>query len=195
MRDLASVLILFAAVGAAGCRSAPVLSENPVTVTRPNFEDVWISTVRVLEKYFEIAYENRYDGSIETLPLASATLLEPWRHDAVGFDERLEATLQTIRRRCFVLVQPAPAGGFNITVEVYKELEHVNTPVFSRHQGGNLIIGVEPIREAVVASAIKPSLGWISLGRDQKLESTILDEIRALVDGPFESGPAPLPAQ
>jgi hypothetical protein len=94
----------------------------------------------------------------------------------------LESTLQTIRRRAFVLVQPAPQGGFSITVEVYKELEHLSQPIFSTFAGGTFISSLEPVKEQVVTSDAAAPAGWISVGRDAMLEAKIIDDLRCEVD-------------
>lgn len=179
------LLLLFLA---AGCRSTPPKIDNPVTVANANYDAVWEKTVQVVDKYFDIAYESRYDGRLETLPQSAAMLFEPWRPDSADCYERLEASLQTIRRRAFVLVQPAPSGGFNVTVEVYKELEDLDRPVFTTFAGGTFIPAIQAVREGLVVSAIKPTDGWISLGRDVKLEGIIASEIQGTVDagGPSE---------
>lgn len=174
-------MILLAIAAAGGCRGIPV-QDNPAVVSAPNYDAVWENTVRVIENYFDIAYESRYDGRIETKPLASANLFEFWRPDAVDLKERFEATLQTIRRRGFILIQPAAAGGFNITVEVYKELEDLKQPAFATFGGGTFIQSIQPINESIVTSSIRATDGWISLGRDQKLEAKILYELHERLD-------------
>lgn len=168
--------------------STPVRVENPTTLASPNFDLVWDAVVSVVEKHFDIATENRYDGTIETQPQAAATLLEPWRSDSVGFRQRVEASLQTIRRRCFVLVQPAPGNGFTVTVEVYKELENLSQPAFAQFPGGSFISSIQPARESVVTSAVKTADGWISLGRDARIEERILRDIQRLVDNCSPTG-------
>ena len=177
-------LMMVTAVGLAGCASLrlPPDMENPASITLSNYETVWESTVRVLDNYFEIAYENRYDGRIETSPITGATILEPWRADSVGLRQRLEASLQTIRRRAFVLIHPAPGGGFQVVVEVYKEIEDLPRPAGSRMVGGAFFQSIQPIRQEVVNSSVTPSAGWISLGRDKALESRIIGDIHAELD-------------
>lgn len=174
-RALLLVLLL------AGCRGMPAIEENPLAVAHPQYDFIWDQTIFVIEKYFDVAYENRYDGRIETLPESSPTLLEPWLPDSSLYD-RFEATLQTIRRRCFVLIQPSPTGGFNVTVEVYRELENLPRPVFSIYSSDSFINSIEPITESLVTSPIKPAAGWISLGRDLKLEAKILGELHEAID-------------
>jgi hypothetical protein len=179
---LAAAPLALLAAGCAALRPGSQV-DNPSTVTSQNYEQVWTEIVGVVEKHFDIANESRYDGRIVTRPQAAATLFEPWRPDSIGLRQRLQATLQTIRRQGFILVQPAPEGGFTITVEVYKELEHLPSPVFTNYSGGSLIQSIQPIQESVVTSPIPPSQGWISLGRDALLEARILNEIRTRLDG------------
>lgn len=170
-------------VGLCGCRSMPAFLENPTTVASNEYEQVWNGIIEVIERYFDVAYENRYDGRIETFPKTGPTLLEPWLLDAVGFRERLEGTFQTVRRQAWVLVQPTPTGGFTITVEVYKELEYLERPAFSTLGSGTFLPSIQPVHEPLVTSPIEATHGWISLGRDQLLEARILEELRFAVDG------------
>lgn len=181
-------VLLLTIVGCASFSRPAGPISNPATIDNASYDLVWTIAVDVIEKYFDVAYENRYDGRIETRPVTGATLFEPWRHDTVDCQERLESTLQTIRRRGFFLIQPGPTGGFAITVEVYKELEDVAFPPGTFMTSGALIQSIEPTQEAVVTSPIRPPTGWISLGRDLKLEARIIDEIQRKVASC--SGPA-----
>ena len=129
-------------LGQAGCSSdghfhAPHVSrifsprpvaENPLVVPSSDFDTVWNKTVAVVDKYFDIASENRLSRTIVTQPKIGATLLEPWSGDSVGFTERLESSLQTIRRFAIIKVDPAPTGGYLVKVEVRKELEDLVKP-------------------------------------------------------------------
>ncbi|HVJ83076.1 MAG TPA: hypothetical protein VNC50_18550 [Planctomycetia bacterium] len=167
---------------AGGCHGRPILAENPTLVPDPKpggYEQVWNTTVEVVDRYFDIASEDRYSGKIETLPETGSSLLEPWRPDSVDFYERLESSLQTIRRRGFVRVQPAPAGGYLVNVEVYKELEDLHQPIFTNFGGGTLVTSIMPLREQVFDQDVPAGAGWISLGRDLKLEGEILAELRS----------------
>lgn len=175
------VLLLTIVASPPGCSTLPTSVQNPAVVGHDSYDFVWETTVEVVERYFDIAYENRWSGWIETKPLSAATLLELWRHDSVDCEERLEASLQTIRRRAFVHLQPGATGGFVVTVEVYKELEDLPQPIATRFGGGSFISSIEPTREVIVSS-IAPSRGWISLGRDLKLEAQLVDEIQRCTD-------------
>ena len=96
----------------------------------------------VISQYFRIEHEEPVrllfntltEGRIDTFPQPGATLLEPWYHDSADSYERLESTLQSIRRYAVVKVIPAQNGGFWIDVAVYKELENM-APTGTRYGG------------------------------------------------------------
>ena len=96
-------------------------------------EFLWNQVVDTVEDYFRIKSEQRaardalqwVEGRLETYPEIGATLLEPWRKDTAYGYQRLQSTLQTMRRTCFVRVIPVEQG-FSVGVEVLKELEDVN---------------------------------------------------------------------
>ena len=96
------------------------VAANPLVVPSTDFEDVWNKTVAVVDKYFDIASENRLSRTIETQPQMGATVLEPWALDSATMEDRVEASLQTIRRLAIIHVDPAPTGGFLVKVEVCK---------------------------------------------------------------------------
>ena len=111
---------------------------NPITVGVNDSEFLWNQIVDTVEDYFRIKSEQRasrdatqwLEGRMETYPEIGATLLEPWRKDtAFGF-QRIQSTLQTIRRTCFVRAIPIEQG-FSVGVEVIKELEDVDRSQYS----------------------------------------------------------------
>src|SRR4029079_6988063 len=107
-----------------------------------------------------------------------ATLLEPWSGDSVGFTERLESSLPTIRRVAMIKVDPAPTGGFLVKVEVHKGLEDLVKP--DRQAAGRAVFNndfpVNRIREII--GPVPVPAGWIPRGRDPNLEQAILAGIR-----------------
>lgn len=164
-----------------GSASAPleIVSPNPMPVPSVDFETIWNQTVSAVSTYFPIASENRMARKIVTQPQMGATLFEPWRYDSVGFRERLESTLQTIRRFAIITVIDAPTGGFAVRVEVYKELEDLAKP--DRQMGGLAVFKndfpVNRVREVI--GPIPVPLQWIPRGRDPKLEQAILAQLRS----------------
>ena len=154
------------------------VAANPLPVPSAEFEHLWNKTVAVVDKYFDIESENRLARTIKTQPQMGATLLEPWAFDSVKFEDRIEASLQTIRRVAIVRIDPAPAGGFLVKVEVYKFLEDMIKP--DRQAAGRAVFTNDfPVnRTREIVGPVPAPLGWIRRGRDLDLEQAILAGVR-----------------
>jgi hypothetical protein len=181
IRKIAAGVLVSIALGSAGCASIYTMGKvtpNPLIAPNAEFETIWKQAVIVLDEYFEIADEDRQAGTITTDPVVAATLLEPWRSDSVGLDQRAEATLQSIRRFAKVAIRPAPTGGWAIEVAVYKELEDLVKP--DRQAGGRAVFTNEfPVNRArEIVGPVPLPAQWIPRGRDPKLEQVILARIR-----------------
>ena len=174
---LASALSGCASIGMSG---PPVT--NPVFVRANNSEEAWERTVDVVHDYlFEIERENKLGGIIETRYKTGASILEPWHPDSVGAINRLQSTLQSIRRKAFVHFTPAP-GGFLVGVEAIKELEDV--PRAAGFVGGATFLDNSPLQRDLnpVVGQATPS-GWINQGRDAALEEAMLRSINRRFSG------------
>ncbi|WP_422928387.1 hypothetical protein [Singulisphaera sp. PoT] len=177
-------ILVPAILGHGGCATiepwmAPrQMVENPLIVPTADFETVWKATIASLNEYFEISKENRLSRTIVTQPKIGATVIEPWSGDSVGFHERLESTLQTIRRFAQATVEPAPSGGFAIKIVVYKELEDMPKP--DRQAAGRAVFNNDfPInRSREIVGPVPIPNGWIRLNRDTKLEQEIIYKLR-----------------
>lgn len=181
MRRSQIFLMLCGLLVCGGCQSlrqaAPGPAVQPLFVASGNQNAVWERTVDVLHEYpFAIRREDRLDGVIETEYKIGSGLLEPWHQDSVGHYQRLESTLQSIRRRVVVNVTPAE-GGFYINVEAYKELEDV-VGLAANSAGGATFQESTPLQRDLdlVVGQTTPS-GWISQGRDFALEQDILQRL------------------
>ncbi len=155
------------------------VAENPLVVSATDFDGVWNKTVAVVNKYFDIASENRLSRTIVTQPRIGATLLEPWSPDSVSFADRFESTLQTMRRFAIIKIEPAASGGgYLVKVEVRKELEDLVKP--DRMAAGRAVFNNDyPVnRTREIIGPIPSPLGWIPRGRDPNLEQAILAGIR-----------------
>lgn len=175
---------------------AAVLYENPLLVPTGDYERVWETVADVVDDEFRIERESPVrrmgdvltEGRLDTFPLVGSTLLEPWRYDAATPYEKLEGTLQSIRRRAVVRVIPAQAGQW-VEVVVFKELEDTR-PIGAAAGSGtfrydNTFTRIEnPILEQ------PPTGGWIPLGRDTALEQQMLGQIQSRIAG---TGPQPVP--
>jgi hypothetical protein len=177
-----------AALGLGGCASVSrVISprpvcDNPLIVPSNDFEAIWRETTGVLDEYFDIRTENRLARTIVTDPVTGATLLEPWRGDSVGFHDRLESTMQTVRRFARVQIDPVPGRGYAVKVEVLKELEDLARP--DRQSFGRAVFNNDfPVnRTREIVGPMPVPVQWIPRGRDTQHEQTILNRIR---DGLF----------
>jgi hypothetical protein len=157
-----------------------VCVENPVFVPLgpPAYGAVFEKVLDIVDDYFEIGYANRYDGRIETFPKISPGLEQPWKPGSPGFYQRLEATTQSIRRRCNVLIQPAEDGGFFVEVVVFKELEDVPRPVRATSGAASFRSDNTVERQFEVIDPTILETAWVPKGRDTCLEQIILQRIK-----------------
>ena len=104
-------------------------------------------------------------------------MLEPWHLDAATLPDRVEGSLQSIRRRASFTVTPAD-GGYFVGVEVLKEIENpqrmiINSPGYATfHESQPLQRDLD-----VVIGPATPE-GWILLGRDVALEQSLLGALQ-----------------
>jgi hypothetical protein len=188
--------------------AGPTNAPNTVTIPPIDAEVIWNRLVDVVDDYFKVSREQRVvfaagvptEGLIETFPQTGATLLEPWRGDSVGFQERLECTLQSIRRRGVIRMQPDPSG-WRIEAVVTKELENLPRPMRATSGGASFrnddslyrygtplpTLGQQVGDQPRPVASPSRSAGWIPLGRDPLLEKRILDKLLARL------GVAPVP--
>lgn len=168
---------------------------------------VWRQTVDTVDDFFRIAKEQPVrsgdplliDGRLETAYKIGGGIFEPWRTETTGGYQKLESTLQSIRRRAIVTVRPAiastssPTGlqtrGYIVEVVVTKDLEDVDrpqgttaAPTVTRHDG-TLIRTDDRYDDSPI------TLGWIPLGRDTELEQRILAQITERLQNPDADGP------
>ncbi len=192
MHRLAAVVLLIVIV-LCGCLSeprppyqpVPVAYENPVSIPIANPDLVWDGVRDIVAQNFRIEHEDPLrpigngilNGRIDTFPMPGATLLEPWYHDSANEYERLESTLQLIRRYAVVKVIPAQNGGFWIDVAVYKELENVKQPEFSN--AGEATFRTDASLDSRLKSNPPASLNqnWIPQGRDTAAEQRMIGQI------------------
>lgn len=175
--------IAFVLVLVGGCvtplstQQAAYLS-NPLILPAGSDEVAWEKTVEVLHEYqFLIARENKLDGVIETKYKVGAGMLEPWHRDAVGIEERLEGSLQSVRRRAFVSLSRSP-NGYVVSVEVFKELEDLDG-LAANSAGGATFQESSPLERdlnQVIGQSARSN--WLPQGRDARLEQALLSSLQ-----------------
>ena len=149
-RILHSAAVLLS-VCLAGCLSLP--TANPRTAAPPAVQipasqrdQMWERAIAVLhEMHFLVARESKLEGVIETEFRAGSSLLEPWNKDSVGYANRLESTLQSIRRRVTISFQETSPDYIMILVSVDKQIEDV-PGLAANHEGGATFSESQPLQ-------------------------------------------------
>lgn len=175
--------LLCLAVSICGCLSPPLASPTAaspgIRLNESQRDAWWERSVRVLNSnHFQIARESKLEGVIETTWRGGSGMLEPWHGDSVGISNRLESTLQSIRRRVFVLLQSSAENTLVLSVRVDKEIEDV-PGLAANYEGGATFSESQPLNRDLsqVVGQTGPSR-WLPVGRDPLLEQKILAEIR-----------------
>lgn len=194
-RSLRLAWIGVLAVLPCGCATGPLLDnpnfvqpraegciENPMYIplgpTAAAYNIVFDKVLDVIDDYFEISYSDRYSGEIQTHPKIAPGLGEPWKAGSPDAYQRLEATLQTIRHRCFVLIQPAEDGGFFVQVQVFKELEDLPRPSRSTAGAATFHDAISVERQFEVIDPTVFENNWFFVGYNTPLEQAILCKIK-----------------
>ena len=153
---------------------------GPLYVATTNEELVWERAVDVLHDFnFQIERENRLGKVIKTEPKVGASLFEPWHKDAVGFNSRLEGTLQSVRRTVQISMQLDDQGtGYVVSVAAYKEREDL-PGIAANSPGAATFEESQPLSRDLnpVVGQTAPS-NWIPAGRDPLLEQAILAKLQ-----------------
>ncbi len=127
------------------------------------------------EMHFAIEKLDSETGYIRTYPLAGAQTFEFWRKDNVGSFNRSEADLHSIRRTVELTVNQQ-AGQTCINCKVTTQQLSLPQSKTNTDQGT-----LTEIRRSTQKLNLTPeqktNLSWIDLGRDNQLETEILNRI------------------
>ena len=192
MRRIAWIAVLACLAPAWGCASPMFVIQqaNPAFVPVANREFFWNTLVDVIDDSYTIDKEERVrlvfdpqtgqntltDGQIVTHFEISAGWLEPWRTDTASFYDKLESTLQSMRRRAVVHVAAAE-GGYMVEVNVFKDLEDVQTPMFAPASAGTLRYDTSQRHTENTITQQPVVTGWIPQGRDPAAEQYIINQL------------------
>ncbi len=161
---------------------APGPVENPVYVplgaTADAYRKVFEKVIDVVDDYYDIAETNPYAGLIRTHPRVAPGLEQFFKPGSPDFDQRLLATLQSIRHYAVVKIDAARDGGFWVDVKVFKELESVDRPVRATAGAAAFRSDLTVERQYDVIEPVAVTGGWIPIGEDAKLEQVILARIK-----------------
>ena len=170
-----AIIILIALLPLSGCAMMPPQPiSNPVFIPANDQNELWERTVDMLHAYqFPVDRENRLDGLIETDYKVGAGLLEPWHRDAITFGDRVQGSLQPIRRKAHISLIPAQ-GGYLVDLEVLKEREDKGRAVVRAARSATFMNSRPMQRDLDVVVGPSSPRGWTLLGRDQNLEQSML---------------------
>ena len=157
---------------------------NPLFVACADHQRIWETVVDVIDDEFRIQHEEPVraygdtitEGRLETYYELGSTILEPWRHDSASPYEKLESTLQTIRRRVLARVTPAQ-GGYWIEILAQKELEDLPRPINSTAGAATFRYDSSLTRVVNPEAPVKDASQWVPRGRDTDLEQRFLDHV------------------
>ncbi len=199
-RLVGAVVLIAAITLPGGCRSLAyrLTSDvpqqyvpNPLELPPVADDFLWLQVVDTLDDYFRIARQQPVvnsqglvlEGKLETSYKVAGSILQPWQKDNTTGFERLQSTLQTIRRRAIVTVRPV-SSGYSVEVIVQKDLEdtdrtqHATESVIGAEKGEQRSLRADTFGES------PQTIGWIPLGRDTSLEQAILKDIFGRVTQP-----------
>ena len=170
-------------VACAGCLSSPpkagMVGGSTLQVADGQRDALWERAVVVLNRnHFQVARESKLEGIIETEYRGGANILEPWHPDSVGFLNRMESTLQSIRRRVTINMQSSGGGTMLVNVRVDKEIEDL-PGLAANYEGGATFPEYQPLNRDLnqVVGQSGPSR-WLPVGRDPLLERKLANEIQ-----------------
>jgi hypothetical protein len=157
---------------------------NPIWIPVADSQCAWELVVGVVGSYFRIEEEKPIrqvgnvvmEGRITIAPEVSPTVFEPWRHDTVDPEQRIENTLQTMRRRGVVRVIPAQ-GGHWVDVTIFKDLEDLAQPEQATAGASTFRYDSTLTRVSNPIGGEPSAQGWIFQGRDASMEQYIISNL------------------
>jgi hypothetical protein len=164
---------------------------NPLELPAAEDDFVWSQVIDAIDDYFRVSREQPVqnsngivlDGRVETSYRIGDSLLEPWRKDSTSGFERIQSTLQSIRRRAIVTVRPGGAG-YYLEVIVQKDLEDTDRSQYATESTTAVRHDGTIVRRENGFDDSPQTLGWIPLGRDTSLEQKILQDIHGRITKP-----------
>jgi hypothetical protein len=165
----------------AGCGTEQAQPSEPVCLSGAQEAKVMTEAEDVLERMnFVIDKADSEHGYIRTQPLTGAQAFEIWRKDNVGQFNTSEANLQTIRRTVEINVANRDSL---VCADCIVTVERMSLPESGPAGSGqtSMLFGrrAASMHRLELTPRQKASLTWIKLGRDSRLETKILEQLKA----------------
>lgn len=178
-------ILLFTGLGlltiySAGCRTEPAQPSEPLCLSQVQVGKIMAEAEEVLVGLnFDIDKADVEHGYIRTRSLTGAQAFEFWRKDNVGQFNTAEANLQTIRRTVEINVD---SDNGRVCTECVVTVERMSLPERGTAVGRNSMLfsrSSTSLQHFELTEAQQASMTWIELGRDSRLESEILGQLKA----------------
>lgn len=181
------VTLMVCCAGAAGCRSgAPAAYRSSATISvdaqSPSGEVLWEGIKDTLRgDHFTLDQVDRRGGVITTRPELSRHFFEFWRRDARTFSDKLEASINPIRRWIEVRFDASgETGETALAVVVHKQ--RLSSPDRMFNSSG---AAYQFFSETLPSTTGAPRVTaaderWLDLGRDAALEDYFLRKFEKL---------------
>jgi hypothetical protein len=163
-----------------GCAGQKTATQQPVCIDAiakdklmQTMEKTLVSMQFVIEKY---DVEN---GVIRTRPLRGGQFFEPWRSDnASGFDTA-ESNLQSVQRTVELSLNSEPTRQCIQCTSTVQRLSLPDEPIEGYLKAPALLTNSDRNKQRLQVDKNRADeMHWIDLGRDEALESKLLDKIQ-----------------
>lgn len=185
--------LLLLALLPAGCRTPRAIAPNPFEIDRAEYARIFDASQEVLrQEGFTLDRRDYRFGRIDTQPLGSPTLFEPWRPTNSTAYQTYASTINYQRRFVIITLEPIPAAppatapaatapaeptAYNLRLEVQlQQLEIPARQLTGSAQGQRVQSRLRDVPVELRDRAIVGSY-WRSLGRDLYLEQRLLAAI------------------
>ena len=174
-----SLLVFLLTTGCVSTSSRETPRTNGLLIPLSSIDATWERAVSALHRnHFLIARESKLEGIIETEYRAGSNILEPWHPDSVGLNNRLESTLQSIRRKVVISFVQSGTDQLMVSVQVYKEIEDVPGPTPTYAGGATFSESNVFDRDLDQVIGQSSPSRWLPRGRDPYLEARLVTQIQ-----------------
>jgi hypothetical protein len=161
----------------AGCRApGPTTSRVEAQLADEDaYRHFWLHAIRSVRHFgYDLDRADPAAGVITSRPLTSKQWFEFWRNDTLAADQVLEASLQTVRRKINLTIQPTPDKE-EYLVSAVVNVERQDRSERSVTTPANVMQAFNP--KSSWGAASTSGITWVDLGRDPVLEAAVLKQI------------------
>ena len=155
-------------------------------MTHDNYDELWEACIGAARRRgYRVDRQDYRNGVLQTVPVVSKQLYEPWRRDVATIEDMTESTLATMRRIIRFEIRRAGDDSFEcvpkVVVERYSSAERRITSI-TQYRETFSINTAEGNRERDRGVNIADTY-WFATGRDEQLEERLADGVRSRLKG------------